>query len=334
MADDKQVYTIDDIAKELGISKTTVSRALSGKGRLSEETRARVLAFAEQHDYRPNAVAQSLAQSCTYNIGLLLPGDSSVTEAGFFHECMVGICETASQHKYDVLVTMEREDSSEGLQRILDHRKVDGVIAARSVVGSPVISLLKSKKLPFILIGSTSDQEVYFVDNNNQEACRDLAAVLISRGARRMALLGGEESYYVTRSRLQGFRDACQQFRLPWKEQLAFMNLGSTAQVAGAIKESVRLQADCILCMDDFLCNLALIQLREQKIRVPEDIKIACFYDDRILEHTVPPVTSLRFDAAELGRTACRELLHLLAGEPAQSRILPGYQIILRASTN
>lgn len=94
-----------------------------------------------------------------------------------------------------------------------------------------------------------------------------------------MQELGGEESYYVTRSRLEGFRDACQQFRLPWKEQLVFMNLGTTARVAEAIKESVRLRADCILCMDDFLCNLALIQLRERKIRVPEDIKIACFYD-------------------------------------------------------
>lgn len=149
-----------------------------------------------------------------------------------------------------------------------------------------------------------------------------------------MALLGGAESYYVTRSRLQGFKDACEQLRLPWRDQLVFKNLTDSAQVAAAIRESVRMKSDCILCMDDFLCNLALIRLRELKVRVPEDVKIACFYDDRILEHTLPPVTSLRFDAAELGRAACRELLHLLAGEPAQSRILPGYQIILRDSTN
>lgn len=71
---EKKIYTIDDIAKELEISKTTVSRAISGKGRLSTETRKRVLDFIEKHNYRPNAVAKSLAQSRTNNIGLILPG--------------------------------------------------------------------------------------------------------------------------------------------------------------------------------------------------------------------------------------------------------------------
>ena len=71
--EEKKIYTIEDIARELGVSKTTVSRAISGKGRISQATRDRVRAFIKEHDYRPNVVAKGLAQRKTYNIALLMP---------------------------------------------------------------------------------------------------------------------------------------------------------------------------------------------------------------------------------------------------------------------
>ncbi len=331
---EKKVYTIEDIARELGVSKTTVSRAISGKGRLSAETRAKVLDFITKHNYRPNAVARSLAQSRTWNLGLILPGDSSAVDGSFFQKCIFGICQTASEHDYDVLITMENRERIDQMRRILENHKVDGVIATRSEVNSPIISLLKEKKLPFVIIGTTSDPEVLHVDNNNREACRDLTALLISKGMRHMALLGGDENYCVTHSRFQGFADACRQYGLPWEDQLTFMNINTSARVAQALEKIMSRQVDCIICMDDFICNLTRIQLREGMLRIPQDIKLASFYDNSLLEHTVPSVTSLRFDATELGKTACRELLNLLEGRPAESCILPGYRIILRDSTD
>ena len=85
---EKKFYTIDDVARELGVSKSTVSRAISGKGRIGSETRERVLRFIEEHDYRPNAVAKGLAQKKTYNLGLILPLDYAATEFSFFKDCM------------------------------------------------------------------------------------------------------------------------------------------------------------------------------------------------------------------------------------------------------
>ena len=70
--------TINDIAEELGVSKTTVSRAISGKGRIGAETRKKVLAYIEEHNYRPNVIAKGLAQNKTYNLGLALPGDYNI----------------------------------------------------------------------------------------------------------------------------------------------------------------------------------------------------------------------------------------------------------------
>ena len=80
---EKRTYTIDDIARELGVSKTTVSRAISGKGRIGEATRKKVLTFIAEHDYRPNALAKGLALMRTNNIRLVLPGDGGADEFAF-----------------------------------------------------------------------------------------------------------------------------------------------------------------------------------------------------------------------------------------------------------
>lgn len=328
---DKKIYTIDDIARELGISKSTVSRAISGKGRLSAETRAKVLEFIEEHNFRPNAVAKSLAQSRTNNIGLILPGDRNTSDFSFFQECTQGICQAASENDYDVLMIMEDERSTKQMRRILDNHKVDGIIASRSEVDSPIISLLKDQHLPFAILGSSSDKEVLWVDNDNREACRDLTSLLIARGMRRLALFGGSENHRVTHSRLQGFQDACQQANL--SSQLTVLNLTSGAKVAAAVEQAVGQHTECIVCMDDFICNLTLLQLRVQGISVPQDVRLACMYDSALLAHTAPPVTSLHFDGRELGRVACQELMNLLNGQEANSYILPGYQLLLRDST-
>ena len=112
--EEKRIYTIDDIARELGVSKTTVSRAISGKGRIGQATRERVLAFIKEHDYRPNVVARGLAQRKTYNIALLMPKDYVATEFLFFKDCMNGICEVASEYNYDIIISMiDGEDISQ-----------------------------------------------------------------------------------------------------------------------------------------------------------------------------------------------------------------------------
>lgn len=329
----KKTYTIDEIAKELGFSKTTVSRAISGKGRLSAETRARVLDFIEQHNYRPNAVAKSLAQNKTFNIGLMIPEDKSAIGYSFFLQCTQGVCEAASENSYDVLLTIDSEYTMEQMRRIISDHKVDGVIAARSVIGSPVISMLKEADVPFVIIGSTSDRTALHVDNNNEEACRDLVTLLISKGVRRMALLGGDENHHVTHSRLRGFQEACDQAGLAQKDQLVILNAGTPPRAAAAVERAVAHGADCILTMDFSICLLAGTQLRERGVRIPQDMRFACFYDDPMLACMIPPVTGLRFDVVELGRAACQELLRLLNGEETRSYVLPGYQMVLRDST-
>lgn len=329
----KKTYTLNDIAKELGVNKATVSKAISGKGNLSAETRARILEFTEKCGYRPNAVAQSLARSRTYNIGLMMPDDTGVFDVAFFRDCLRGVCKVASGSGYDVLITMDRESSVEQIARLIDNRKIDGVIAMRSLVSSPVVGFLKEIKVPFVLIGPTSDPDVLSVDNDNQSACRDMTALLIARGIRRMALLGGDENHCVTHSRLKGFWAACDQAGLKREEQVVYLNVNKDNRVSEAIDAVIHKNVDCIVCMDDYICNMAMIRLRSCGTRIPEDIKVVSFYDNVLLEGNIPPITSLRFDSAELGRIACKELINKLEDRGSVNFVLPGYQMILRDSS-
>ena len=329
------MYTLSDIAKELGVNKATVSKAISGKGNLSAETRARILEFIDQCGYKPNAVAQSLARNRTHNIGLMMPDQAGVFDGAFFRDCLNGVCKVAAASSYDVLMAMDSERSVENIARLIDNRKIDGVIAMRSLVKSPIVAFLKEKQVPWVLIGPTSDPEVISVDNDNRSACRDLTALLIQKGVRRMVLLGGDEDNCVTHSRLKGFWDACDQAGLDRQDQTVRLNVIRDNRLGisgGLLKEDLR-QADCVVCMDDHICNLVMICLRTNGIRVPQDIMVVSFYDNILLESNVPPVTSLRFDAFELGRIACRKLIDKLEGAPEEEFVLPGYQMMLRDST-
>lgn len=331
--EEKKVYTIEDIARELGVSKTTVSRAISGKGRISQTTRERVQAFIKEHDYRPNVVAKGLAQRKTYNIALLLPKDYVATEFLFFKDCMNGICEVASAYDYDIIISMiDGEDVSQ-IQRLEANRKVDGIIVSRAVVSSKVQKYLKTCKEPYVLIGPSSDPKVPFVDNKNREAGKELTSIMLMKGFRHLALLGGNQSYNVTGSRYQGFLEAHKDMGVSVNENLIFMDVDNQVAVSDAVKRLIEEGTDGIVCMDDVICSMCLSSLREKKIQVPTEIKVASMYDSKNLEYNNPPVTSIRFDTVRLGKMACVKLLKIL-GENPQEDILPlNYQVVLREST-
>ena len=244
---EKKIYTLNDIAKELGVNKATVSKAISGKGNLSAQTRARILAFIDQCGYRPNAVAQSLAKNQTYNIGLMMPDYVGVLDEAFFRECLRGVCEVASGNGYDVLMVMDSERPVEHIARLIDNRKIDGVIAMRSQVNSPVIGFLKEKQVPFAIIGPTSDKEVLNVDNGNRGACRDMTACLIAQGVRRMALIGGDDNNCVTHSRMKGFWDACDQAGLNRNWQMVFLNVIRDNRLTEVMDAVLAQKAECIV---------------------------------------------------------------------------------------
>lgn len=325
--------TISDVAEALGVSKTTVSRAISGKGRIGKATRERVLAYIEEHNYKPNVLAKGLAQLKTYNIGVMLPEDYTVVDLPFFQSCLVGIEETAISLDYDILLTMSRGRDCAQLVRIVENHKVDGVILMRTFTEDAHVEYLKSQNIPFVTVGSSNYEGVVQVDNDHHAACRELVSILLMKQMKRIGLIGGVETHVVTQKRLQGYLDAHEQAGIPINKEIIHVNVEKEIMIERAVEKLLVEGVDCIVCMDDAVCIHVLNKLRKQKISIPAQMKVATFYDSSILENNLPSITSLSFNARELGTAACKILMELIDGRTVKPRTLLGYEVILKDST-
>ena len=331
--EENKTLTIADIADALGVSKTTVSRAISGKGRIGSETRERVLKYIDAHNYTPNVIAKSLAQNKTYNLAVVMPGDYELIDLPFFQNCIMGIQEIASSFDYDMLLTVCNNADVTKLERIVRNRTVAGVILLRSFMDAVQVEYLQEKNIPFVVTGSSNYKGVVQVDNDHRAACRELTSILLMKRMKKIALIGGNEEHVVTQSRLMGFKDAFADSGTAVDESLIYMNLDNPVLLDGKLDDIIKREVDCIVCMDDAICMEVLYKLRREGISVPDQIRVASFYNSSMLETHDPSITSLDFDAKELGMLVCRTLLDMIEGQKVQKKTLLGYEVRLREST-
>ena len=325
--------TIGDVAEALGVSKTTVSRAISGKGRIGAETTKRVLDYIKENDYRPNVVAKGLAKSKTYNIGWVMPGDSNVSDLPFFQRCMMGISEVAASGDYDILISMVFDRDISQLKSIVKNRKVDGIILGRTLVEDEGIKFLKKSDMPFVVIGSSVDDGVIQIDNDHVKACKELTAIVIMKGVRRLALIGGSTNHVVNLTRREGFEMGLMEQGVPVNQDLIYMDCETDSAVERAVDNCLRNRAECIITTDDRICHSVLEKLGRDGVRIPDELKVASFYSSIMLENNQPAITSLHYDPKELGIVACKTLFDYLAGKEVQKKVLLGYEVVLKGST-
>lgn len=332
MTEFKKKITIADVANALGVSKTTVSRAISGKGRVGADTRKKVLEYISENNYVPNALAKGLAQSKTYNIGLCVPEDFALVDLPFFQKCLMGICEVVGPMDYDVVISITNNYDVSQLERMVKNRKVDGVIVTRTLTDDAPVRLLKENGIPFVTIGSNPDPDIIQIDNDNETACGMLTSILIKQGIEKIALLCGDSTHVVTQNRKQGYLNAMREAGICNLDKMVYEDI-SGPLLEKAVDSILDEEYDCILCMDDSICVRVLDKLKAEGVSVPEDIKVASFYNSSVLERNVPSITSLKFDPRELGKTAARILLDILAERKVQSKTLLGYEISMKEST-
>ena len=332
----KPSITIDDIARELGVSKTTVSRAISGKGRISAATRERVKACIEAHNYKPNASAKSLAESRTYNLALVLPRDFMKLDVPFIRQAMSAIVDEAFQLGYNVMICLESNYESDPLIRTLDYRKVDGVIMTRTMEDDPILELLVKRGIPFATLGSLPNKyrgkAIVEADHDQTGGCCAFSRATLAGHSSRTALLGNDLSYIVNQSRLSGFRMACQELGLPIEQTPIRMGINDLDACREVVEELLALGIRRFLCMDEDLCSRTITVLGENGLTIPGDAQVGSFADSPQLKVNNPPISALYFDGAELARAACRELINALNDKPYDSTPLLGYKIRLRHS--
>lgn len=323
---------IAEIADALGVSKTTVSRALSGKGRVSEETRAKVFSYAGLTSTDTTA-PRTVPQGPTYNLSLVIPKHFVRLDLPFLRKCMGGICTMAAQRGYDLLLCYVSETDTVQLERQLDRHKVDGVILSRTISNDSSVDLLKQYGVPFVAIGRIDDPDIPQADNDQTGAACEMTRLLLQLGTRRIAYLGGSGTYTVNADRLRGFLRGLAEFGITADQSLIRTGLESDEQRTDALEAVLERHPDCLLCCDDRLAFDVVRELRARHIHIPQDLRVASLYDSELLVGVTPSISAVQFDAERIGSTACRMLLDTLAGKDVAKRQLQGYQVILREST-
>lgn len=324
--------TISDVAEALGISKTTVSRAISGKGRVGENTKNKVLGYIEEHNFTPNPLAKGLAESKTYNVALSIPSEVlALEDVSFFQTCLIGMCKAAESMDYDVVLTMNDNNDCNQLKRIIKHRKVDGVIVTRTLANDKQVEMLKNSGMPFVTIGSYSGRDVIQVDSDHEAGCCELTEALANKGYKKIALISGDSSHIVTQNRTKGF--------LLGMRNAGINNAGnnifvySKDDLENTLKTIIAKHYDCIIGMDDFITLKVLEILTNMRVSVPRDMKVASFYNSAALEKYNPPITSLEFSPIKLGSVACETLINAVNGQQVEQKTLIGHELLMRKST-
>lgn len=330
----KNKLTIGDIADALGVSKTTVSRALSGKGRISKETIDKVHDYVEKYHYQPyGGTEKTFAQKKTHNIAVTWSGDYELVEMPYFQNVLTGIVEVMSDEGYDVMISLLVNDHIENLKRVVDEGKIDGVILTRTLVNDMPTRFLKNSGVPFVCIGSSEDDEVVQIDNDHFEACRELTSALIHQGHKRIALIGGSSNHIITKTRYGGFVKAFHDAKVTLDTSIIFLDINTDKRISDILSYLLTVDVDCLICMDDTYALRVIDICKNEHIRIAEDLRIASFYNSTLLSGSEPAVTSLDFNDRNLGAVAARTLLQKIGGADVKNKMLKTYEVMLREST-
>ncbi len=307
------MVSMKDIAKRCGVSVATVSKALNGQPDIGEETRARISAVAKEMGYMTNAVARALKTNRTYNLGVLVVDEHrSGLGHEYFSTMLDCVKEAAAAHGYDV--TFINHNVGGKPTSYLQHcryRGVDGIIVACVDFTDPRVRELVESSLPLVTIDHIFDSRMA-VMSNNASGVEELVRYVYSKGHRKIAFLHGEDSA-VTRSRLEGFRQACRDLGLTIPpEYIRPCIYHNPDRCAEATRELLDLpeKPTCILFPDDFSFLGGLNVLTARGLRMPGDIS-AVGYDGLDLAR-VMHLTTYSQNAQDLGRTAAEQLIALI----------------------
>ncbi|WP_424970284.1 substrate-binding domain-containing protein [Dinoroseobacter sp. S76] len=210
--DDSQTMNLKQLSEKLGLSPTTVSRALNGYPEVSETTRQRIQAAAKQYNYYPSTRAKSLATGRSMAIGHVIPTDANSEMVNpIFGDFLAGAGETYAASGYDIMLSAVRaENELQAYRDFAAKRSVDGVIVHGPRADDPRIALLKELNLPFVVHGRApvADDSYSWLDINNRRAFQRAAQLLIDLGHSRIALINGQESMDFAQRRRTGYTAA------------------------------------------------------------------------------------------------------------------------------
>ena len=325
-----------DLARELGVSIATVSRALRNSPEIGTEMQKRVKELARQLNYRPNPFAQSLRKEAPRIIGVVVP--NLVTH--YYASVLDGIEEEAAEEGYSVISANSHEDV-EAETRAIDNfigMHVEGIVAclAQTTTDYAHFEELSEMGIPLVFFGRTCLAEKFSsVKANGDEAAQLATEHLISTGCRRIAFVGGPHHLDMVRRRKHGYLEALREARIPIDRNLVACGSIDYKLAMERTKEMLLQpeRPDAILAFNDIITFAALTAIRTVGLRVPEDVSLIGFTDDAHVQYVTPRLTAIEDQSKLMGRTACRLLLDNISGNHKICHKIVPQKLVIREST-
>jgi len=338
MVRDNQRPSLKDVAILAGTSTATASRAISGRGYVSAETRRRVLAAVQELSYQPNLQARALRQRTSSTIGLVIPN--------LLNAYYTALADSLSQllyaKGYHLLLASTRDDPDVEQNMLSDMigRAVDGLLWVPSSASLELAGYLLEQHTPAVAIVRRVPHDlldaIVFEDYAGSQAA---TRHLISLGHARIGYIGGDIRYSSNFDRWQGFMNAMQEYGVPADDCL--VKLGSTWSVWGekAAGELLSLEEPptAIYVASNAIMPGVLKTLRQHAVQLPEDMSLVCFDDLDWFSYSLPSITAvttnhLRFAEAAVDLLMDRIHIPKVAGEPS-ALVQISYELIIRQSS-
>jgi len=321
--------TIQDVARQAGVSNQTVSRVINGKPDVAPETRDRIQQIIDRLGYRPSSVARSLVSQRTRTLTLI----ASSLDEDFYVQVMAGAEQEARRHGYVFLLSIvepeARHDSGEW--RVVSERQVDGVfVASPELSHRAYIDWLIEQGTPVVAVAHPPQAGLITLNVDNVEGGYVATRYLVSRGHRRIGTIPG-----VDNGRTAGYKRALEEAGLAFEPDLVQGGDWSYRSGFDAMQRLLRIAPDltAVFAQNDQMAIGAMHALCDAGRRVPDDVAVVGFDDIPAAAFACPPLTTIRQPMREIGRIAARTLLERIRHpEMDRKEMVFKTQFIRRAS--
>ena len=327
----------EDIAKQAGVSRSTVSRVVNDDPHVNENVRKHIQDVITATGYHPHEAARSLASKRSRMIGLVLPlSVGSFFTDPYFPRLTQGVAQACNQHNLTLglFLVGSKEDEERIFPRISHHGLLDGIIVQTAQKGDKLIDRLINTDFPVIVAGRPFNTKgVNFIDVDNVNASYQAVRHLIMLGYKRIGTITGPLSGTPGIDRKEGYLKAIQE--QGWTIDQSLIAEGDFTELGGynAMKKLLAAKPDAIFAASDATASGALPAVREAGLRVPEDIAFVGFDDLPIATHSDPKLTTIRQPIIEFGTQAVELLIDMIEnGIKPSRRVIMETEMVIRDS--
>lgn len=309
------MVTLKQLAEQLNVSISTVSKALHESDEISKETIERVKALAKQLNYQPNKVAISLKSNKTRTLGVIIPNILN----HFFAKVLFGIEEEATKRGYDIIICISNESYAKELQslEVLGNGSVDGFIIsiaeeAQIKNNTQHIESILQQELPVVMFDRVTDTiacDKVVIDDFG--AAYEATKHLLKEGRKQIVLLSDIEELSVGKLRVNGYLKALEEDS-SYQNSPILVHIGNNDFIEERIDAIYKQypKVDGILSIDNTTGVVALHKALKRGLKVPQDLSIIGFSDDNVLPFTDPKLSTVSQHAMDIGKTSVEQLIH------------------------